>query len=73
MPKPEEYKHIAAWGTMMNSFSYYIEMQQEEAAADNAAIDAIYKRDGAWRTYGQVSNPETVAIMDRLLKEMDHA
>lgn len=76
MPKPNEYKHIAAWGQMMNSFGYYITMQQEEAAKDNAPLDAIYKREPdaehptGWRRYADVENQSTRYTMNNILRSM---
>jgi hypothetical protein len=32
----------------MRSFSYYIALKIEEAIADNAPADAIFKKDGVW-------------------------
>jgi hypothetical protein len=46
---------------MMRSYQYYIDAQQEEAAQDNAPIDAIFKRESGWRTLRNVENPETRA------------
>lgn len=48
MNKPEDYKHIRAWGRMMQSYDYYIENKQKAAAAANAPLDACFERDGAW-------------------------
>lgn len=43
MNKPEQYKHILAWGRNMGSDFSYIREQQERAAKDNAPLDAIYE------------------------------
>lgn len=50
--KPSDYLHIRAWGMRLLSFEYYIVDQQERAFAAGAPIDAIYERDGVWRTVG---------------------
>ena len=44
MNDPKQYKAIAMWGKYMGSFPYYIEMEQERAAAANAPLDAIDER-----------------------------
>jgi hypothetical protein len=74
MANPKEYKHIAAWGQMMGSYPYYIKDQQEDAAQNNAPLDAIYRscgREGGiaehkgehtakcWARFAEVTNPQT--------------
>ena len=68
--KKSDYKHIRAWGMFMRSFEYYIRDQQELALQDNAPLDAIYKRDGKWRTYSEVENESTRFEMDRILGQL---
>lgn len=46
VPKPSDYKAIRAWGKYLGSMGYYIEQVQEQAAAKNAPLDAIYLRIG---------------------------
>lgn len=59
MAKPEEYRHIAAWGKIMQSFAYYVRNEQRKAAAADAPIDAICRRgDGTWCTFNEC-RPET--------------
>jgi hypothetical protein len=75
MPKPTDYKHIAAWGQMMGSYQYYITGEQEKAAAANAPLDAIYFRKpeeaddaqrvgipehSGWHRFSEVTNPQTL-------------
>ena len=60
MTKSSDYKHIALWGTMMGSFPEYISGQQDEAAEDNAPLDAIYKREGKWEVFSEVTNADTL-------------
>lgn len=50
MPMAKEYHAIALWGQMMQSFRYYIQSEQAKAAAQNAPLDAIYEREGVWKT-----------------------
>ena len=57
---PESYTWIKAWGLYLCSFSGYIRRQQEEACAEGAPMDAIYKRhDGTWARASEISNPVT--------------
>jgi hypothetical protein len=58
--QPSDYKALAAWGRLMQSFPYYITQQQEQAAADNAPVDAIYKRDNEWHRLSEVAHPLTI-------------
>ena len=58
MPKPEEYKAIAAWGKHLRSFQYYIANEQRKAAEDDAPVNAIYKdMDGSWKTTDVITAP----------------
>jgi hypothetical protein len=76
MPKPSSYRHVAAWGQMMNSAGYYIKEKQEEAAQDDAPLDAIYKLHGEdtkngklrWILFSEVTNPDTRWVMGNILK-----
>ena len=44
-----KYKHLWVWDTMMGSYSYWVEGQQQQAMQDNAPIDAIFrKQDKTW-------------------------
>ena len=68
--KPEEYRHIAAWGRLLGSFVYYVEGQQRQAAEEGAPLDAIY-RDHAtreWRTMRDVTNDRTRAEVEALVE-----
>ena len=69
--EPHDYKHIRAWGKMMGSFEYYIMGEQEKAAADNAPLDAIYKREDGWHTYSSVTREDTRQRMDSFLRQTD--
>jgi hypothetical protein len=51
---------------MMGSQGWYIDSQQNKAAADNAPIDAIYEnrsrsgeKSGSWSRLCEVTNPDT--------------
>ena len=50
---PHEYKAIEYWGQMLGSMSYYIKTEQSRASRANAPLDAIYERDGVWRTINE--------------------
>lgn len=65
--KPEDYKHIKAWGHMMKSYADYIYRQQQKAAEAGAPLDAIYERDGKWHTFDEVTSPETKRIVESYL------
>ena len=67
--RPQDYKHIKAWGIMMHSHNYYIVAEQEQAALDNAPLDAIFKREDGWHTFAGTTNPETITLINRILKE----
>lgn len=56
MRTPNEYKHIKAWGVYMGSYRYYITCEQEEAAEDNAPVNAIYKHNGRWKTVDDITD-----------------
>ena len=69
MPDRSKYRHIVAWGKLLGSYPYYIEMQVDEAIKDNAPANAIYKaQDGTWHTYEGITNPDSRARMDALLE-----
>jgi len=71
MPKPAEYKHLAAWGALLHSNPGYVREQQALASFDAAPIDAVFKRDGKWVRYADVVSAATRAIIDRWLAEHD--
>jgi hypothetical protein len=64
MNKPEDYKHIRAWGVMLQSYEYYIRQQQETAAHDDAPITAVYKRDDRWITIEECSPTTQTQVND---------
>lgn len=67
MPEPKQYKHIRAWGKMLQSYDYYIEAQQEQAAEDGAPLDATFKgQDGTWRRASE-AHPETQKDLEQYL------
>lgn len=68
---PADYRHIKAWGWMMGSRAYYIEAEQQQAHADGAPLDAIYKRDGVWRRFADVERPDTREVIGKIIREMD--
>lgn len=44
---------------MLGSYPYYVDCQCDEAAADNAPENAVYKlSDGTWQTTDKIVNPE---------------
>ena len=70
MPQPKEYKHIRAWGLMMGSFEYYVRNQQSDASDDNAPLDAVFKSEGTWHVYSDVTNAATREIVDHHLSRL---
>ena len=67
--KPEEYKHIAAWGNLMGSQEWYIKDLQEKAAESSAPIDTVYRAaNGDWRTCSGIVNPQTRRYIESLSK-----
>lgn len=66
--RPEDYRHIEAWGRYLTSKAWFIRDEQERAVTDLAALDAIYRDcDGVWHRYSDVDNPVTRRKMDALL------
>lgn len=81
MPQPEEYQAIEEWGKQLASTNGYIRWEQEKAAKMNAPLNAIYERDGVWRTTDQITNPYRLSMkkkyrrkdgMMNLVCEMQH-
>lgn len=72
MSKPEDYKHIRAWGIELLSFNYYIESQQEQAVKDKAPINAIYwsVEDNRYHTADEIKDPSTKARIDKNASEL---
>jgi hypothetical protein len=68
MPSPNTYKYIRAWGNFLHSYSYYIHDQQQKAAADNAPLNAIYKRGNKWVTVDEIQNKENKRIVESLAR-----
>lgn len=71
--RPEDYRHIRAWGRFMQSFEYYIVGEQKRAAEDNAPLDAIYKHsDGHWVRATDIESPYVRKVIDnRVILELD--
>ncbi len=40
--KAGEYQYIRVWGSVMGSYAYYVENEQQRAAEDHAPLDAIH-------------------------------
>jgi hypothetical protein len=57
--KYTDYRHIKAWGAVMQSFQYYVVDQQQRAAEDQAPVNAIYRKDdGTWSTADDIQRPD---------------
>ena len=78
MPRANEYRHIAAWGRLMQSHRYYVLEEQAKAALDNAPIDAIFRRfritepPRVWATFADIKDPNTRTVIERFLAEQPH-
>ena len=64
MNKPQDYIYIRRWGAMLGSYEYYIKAQQQQAAEDDAPLNAVYQRlppEGVrshqWATTDDISRP----------------
>jgi hypothetical protein len=56
----DDYPYIVAWGRMMGSQRPYIHQQVEQARAESAPPNAIYRReDGAWATTEEIQRDDT--------------
>jgi hypothetical protein len=75
-PKPEDYKHLKAWGIMMGSSSGYILMEQQIAALEAAPRDAIYQdtsfgpKPGRWHRFCEVTSADTREHIESILEDM---
>jgi hypothetical protein len=75
-PKPEDYKHLKAWGIMMGSNPGYIEMEQRMASIEGAPLDAIYQdtsfgpNPGRWHRFCEVTNEDTCELITSILESM---
>jgi hypothetical protein len=68
-----DYMYIRAWGRMMGSNQYYIDGEIEQARRDRAPQNVVYQTDGVWRTFDRVTKPNTIALIEHLVKEMTDA
>lgn len=60
MRRPEEYRHIHAWGIHMQSDPSYIREQQQKASESDAPLDAIYQdMNGRWACFHDVEREDT--------------
>ena len=70
----KRYLYIRAWGRGLGSFTHYIEREVEQAIADNAPDDAVFKRgDGSWATFSQVkatAAPDTIERIEQFVQQL---
>jgi hypothetical protein len=67
----KDYIYIRAWGKMMGSNSTYTERVIDRARREGAPQTAIYlSANDGWRTYEQITNPETKRIIDQLVGQI---
>lgn len=67
--KKLDYPYIRAWGRMMGSHSYYVDDQVEKARRNKAPQNAVYYNINSWQTFDKVTNPHTIAVITRLVRE----
>ena len=73
MRKPEDYKHIAAWGRHLHRPAEEVAATQARACADNAPLDAVYETqtfNGAhshqWIRAENICSPWVKATINRM-------
>lgn len=54
----------------MGSYPYYVEGELAAARRDKAPADVIYRTDGVWRRFADVTNAETRARVEAILRDM---
>lgn len=62
MSKPVQahgYDWIVAWGRYLGSHNEYIQDECDQALADEAPVNAIFKREDGWHTTDGITNPRT--------------
>lgn len=65
-----KYKHLVAWCRFMGSYQYYCDDQITRANSDDAPINSIFKKDGRWHTYDEVSSGTTQMAIGDYLSQM---
>ena len=71
LKKPQVIKHkfVYAWGRYMDSKDYYIQDQLAKAEADNAPLNAIFKRStGEWATVDSIEDPNLALSLTEYVK-----
>lgn len=63
-----DYPYIRAWGKFMGSHQYYINDEIARAKNDEAPQDAIYKRDGRWITFRQITSTTTREVIEQMIE-----
>lgn len=63
------YPYVWAYAKFVRLDSFKPEAKVAQAIAENAPADATFKADGRWHTIGEVTNPETRALLDKLVSE----
>jgi hypothetical protein len=71
-----KYKHLLAWDTMMGSYQYWKDGNQEMAEKDNAPIDVVFWHDDngkrKWTTFEEVSAKSTRRRIEGIIKILEH-
>jgi hypothetical protein len=68
--QPSDYVYVAAYGSLMKSFAFYIRGQQRQAFEDGAPTDAVYfdTRHRRWVALSELKDQLLEAL---LKKELD--
>lgn len=62
-----KYRHIAAWGRLLGSYNYFIELQQALAEEEGAPETACYKnREGVWVTFENLNENARLEMLPLL-------
>ena len=66
-----DYRHLRAWGLMMNSAPGYIHDQVKQARKEQAPDDAVFRdKDGRWHTFDEVTRTDTRHVMLNILESI---
>ena len=66
-----DYLYIRAWGKLLKSFPYFVDLQVEKARADKAPETAIYQRhDGTWATFEGIQREDTKREIQAMVSSM---
>jgi hypothetical protein len=75
----KSYPYLRAWCRIQGSSASFTEDQVRRAIAQKAPATAIFERyaddgsgpTGEWATYETITRPDTLAVIERVIAEMD--